>query len=269
MATGIGYQYVRAVKTTDAYFYVNDLRVFGTAPRVTNVALGKTATASSAFDGTTPASNAVNGSVSTAWSPAAPATDPRPWVQVDLGAKYQLSWVEFVTRQNVDQPPTRQDFEVRASNDPTFATYAVLGSQGSTPVPHASTWSASTSDPGAYRYIRLTKTADAYFYVAELRVYGALADPANLAAGKPTSASTVYDSTSGHANVADTLIATGGRRSRWQPIPDRGCRSTSEGRTVSVRSNSSPAKAIPTTRSRGRTSRSGPRTIRRLRPTRC
>ena len=166
------YRYIRATKS--GYFFIAELRVFGTVATPTNVALNKPATASSVYAADCGAGKANNGSIDAAdscggWSPT--GSDANPWLQVDLGVAYRITSLELVTRQNCcDNAATRQDFEVRGSNDPTFATYSILGSQGSTPLPYQATWAATVSDTNSYRYIRATKVG--YFFIAELRVFG-------------------------------------------------------------------------------------------------
>ena len=62
-------------------------------PPVTNLALGKAATASSVENASYPASNAVDASTTTRWSSA--FSDPQ-WVQVDLGQTYTVSRVRLL-----------------------------------------------------------------------------------------------------------------------------------------------------------------------------
>jgi len=63
----------------------------------TNVSLGKTASQSSSYDGTTPASEAVDGSISSSsWQCS--AAEIQPWWQVDLGSNYQVSSIELTHR---------------------------------------------------------------------------------------------------------------------------------------------------------------------------
>lgn len=160
----------------------------------TNLALNKAASASSQYNSDCNAAKANNGSSDVSdncggWSPT--GSDPNPWWQVDLGSAYRISTLELVTRQNCcDNPPTRQDFELRASNDPSFATSALLGSQSSTALPFGATWSASVNDTTAYRYVRASKAG--YFFIAELRVFGAVATPTNVALNKTALASSEY-----------------------------------------------------------------------------
>ncbi|HHV99472.1 MAG TPA: hypothetical protein GXX36_07840, partial [Clostridiaceae bacterium] len=71
-----------------------------------------------------------------------------------------------------DQITTRRNFEVRASNDPNFATYTVLASQGSTAFPDDTTWTANVTDTNQYRYIRFYKTVNEYMFICEFKVWG-------------------------------------------------------------------------------------------------
>jgi hypothetical protein len=168
------YRYIRVAKTVAEYFFITEFRVFGTTlPAGSNVALNQPASASTTLSASYPASAANDGSLNTSnfggWSPT--ASDPAAWWQVDLGSAYRLTSLELVTRQGIDQSDTRRNFEIRASNDPTFATYTVLASQGSTTLPYQSTFSANVSDTNSYRYIRVAKTVAEYFFITEFRAF--------------------------------------------------------------------------------------------------
>jgi Chitobiase/beta-hexosaminidase C-terminal domain/F5/8 type C domain/Protein of unknown function (DUF1565) len=104
------------------------------------------------------------------WSPN--VGDARPWVQVDLGAAKRIRFIEFFTRQSVDQPDSRRNFEIRASNDPTFATYAVLYTQGATTLAHQAVVEQEIVNANTFRYVRATKTIDEGFFVNELKIRG-------------------------------------------------------------------------------------------------
>jgi hypothetical protein len=104
------------------------------------------------------------------WSPA--AGDARPWLQVDLGAPARIRFLELYTRAAIDSSETRRNFEVRASNDPTFSSYVVLASQGGTPLPHQGVFEAEVTNAAKYRYVRVAKTVDEGFFITELRVLG-------------------------------------------------------------------------------------------------
>ncbi|GGD93785.1 discoidin domain-containing protein [Paenibacillus nasutitermitis] len=142
----------------------------GNAP--TELAQGKTATASTSNPGYGPGT-AVDGNNSTGWAPAGTTGTPNHWWQVDLGASRTIKQVNVVTRQDVDQPSTRKNFEVRASNDPNFGTYAVMATQSSSVLPYKSTWITPVyNNASDYRYIRIVKTYNEYFFISELQVFG-------------------------------------------------------------------------------------------------
>ena len=105
-------------------------------------------------------------------------------------------------------------------NDSTFASYTVLGSQGSTSFPYKGTWKLKVGDTGSYRYIRIVKTVNDYLFVSEFKVS---VNPENVAAGKTATASTEYSASfaAGKANDGDT--ATGwspasGDTNRWWQV---------------------------------------------------
>ncbi|WP_167859662.1 discoidin domain-containing protein [Paenibacillus cymbidii] len=141
------------------------------AGRVANVALNKSASASSSYDATYTPGKAVDGSTDEAgWSPDGAAGTYPSW-KVDLGASYRIKKVEIVPRLGtINNMTTRRNFEVRASNNSDMSGYVVLSCYGS-PFPHWSTWSAIVTNVNAYRYIQLVKTAPEYFYLNEVRIY--------------------------------------------------------------------------------------------------
>ncbi len=175
-----------------------------------NVALSKTASATSTYNSSYDATKANDGSTSTGWSPT--GTDTLPSWQVDLGRTYTLSQIQLVTRQDMDQSATRQNFAVWASNDATFATHVVLGSQGSSPLAYQATWTQNVTDSTGYRYVRATKTANEYFFITELRVFGQIPVDANVAVGKTAAASSTYSTDYSAAKANDGSNATG-----WSP----------------------------------------------------
>lgn len=143
-------------------------RSVGTTPA--NVALGKTATATSVFSSTHVAARANDNSATTLWASA--TNDTAPAWRVDLAGSYQIHRVEILFRQDSDQPAARRNFEIQASNDPSFATYQVIGSQGSTTLMHAATFAADVGNATGFAHIRLRKTDGGQFSFAEARVYG-------------------------------------------------------------------------------------------------
>ncbi|MFF0078956.1 discoidin domain-containing protein [Streptomyces canus] len=154
-----------------------------------NLAYNKPASASSVFSPNTPASKAVDNDGTTGWSPT--GSDTSAWWQVDLGQAYQLGQFSLTTRQDLDQSSTRGNFEVRASNDPSFATYTVVGRQTST-LPLAATLTGDINVRQAFRFVRVAKTDGAYFFITDFSVQragGALED----STGTPnTNPSTYY-----------------------------------------------------------------------------
>ncbi|MCD9024876.1 discoidin domain-containing protein [Cohnella silvisoli] len=167
----MAYRYVRVAKTVNEYFTVGELQIMCDVnnPPLINRALSGTASASSFYGTGNEASKANDGLVGTLWSPT--GADASPRLQVDLGAAYYLKQISLVDRQDTtNYGQTRQNFEIRASNDPTFATYTVLGGLGATPYPFHGTWTTAVSDATAYRYVRAAKTVSEYFTIAELQI---------------------------------------------------------------------------------------------------
>ncbi|MBI3725581.1 discoidin domain-containing protein [bacterium] len=137
-----------------------------------NLALGKPTSASTIWSPSYDAAKATDGLVTTGWSPS--GTDGAPWIQVDLGAPALIEKIELVTRQELDQPATRHNFAIWASNDADMSkSHVVLATQDSSTLPFKSTFSATIMRSTAYRYVAAVKTTSEYFYVTELRVKGA------------------------------------------------------------------------------------------------
>ncbi|MDB4927528.1 MAG: xlnA 7, partial [Myxococcaceae bacterium] len=134
-------------------------------------AAGRAARASSTYDSGHAAANAADGDMRTGWSPG--GTDASPWWQVDLGASADVRGVEVVTRWELDQAVTRQNFAVWLSDDPDFATHAVFGAYGTPALAHRAIWShrlPAAAPANRYRYVRVVKTAAEYFYLGDVRV---------------------------------------------------------------------------------------------------
>jgi len=134
-----------------------------------DLAHGKLTTSSSGAGKSTYYSSmaAVDGSKKTGWSPG--GVGPF-WWQVDLGEAYEIDRVEIDDREEVDNAITRQNFEIRASNDPTFETYTVLGVQGSNPYPHKGTGVYYVENDEKFRYVRVAKSDTSYLFLTEVRV---------------------------------------------------------------------------------------------------
>ncbi|RYD19459.1 MAG: DUF642 domain-containing protein [Verrucomicrobiaceae bacterium] len=143
-------------------------RSSGTTPA--NVALNRTAVATSVFSSSHVAARGNDNNATTLWASA--TNDSAPAWRVDLAGNYQIHRVEIHFRQDSDQPAARRNFEIQGSNDPSFSSYQVLGSQGSTTLMHAATFGADVTNATAFSHIRMRKTDGGQFSFAEARVYG-------------------------------------------------------------------------------------------------
>ena len=142
-------------------------------PVLPNLALKQPATASSFYDPGSKPETANDGVINNSWYAgwSAGGDDSSPWWQVDLGEAKQLHAIELTPRHVFNQPGTRTNFEIRISNDPTFASYTVVHTQGSTPLRFDSTLKADVSDSNPYRYVRVAKTKSEYFCIGEVKVF--------------------------------------------------------------------------------------------------
>jgi F5/8 type C domain len=142
-------------------------------PVLPNLALNKPATASSSYASVTLPETANDGVINNSWFAgwSASVEDTSPWWQVDLGELKKISMIELTPRHVFDQPVTRKNFEIRVSNDPTFATYTVVYTQGNTPLRFDSTLKADVVDSNSYRYVRVAKTQPEYFCIGEVKVF--------------------------------------------------------------------------------------------------
>ncbi|GHE13351.1 RICIN domain-containing protein [Streptomyces alanosinicus] len=146
-------------------------------PAKSNLAYNKPTSSSSVSGSAWGAAKVNDNDSATGWSPT--GSDTSAWWQVDLGQAYRLGQFSLTTRQDLDQPETRGDFEVRASNDPSFGTYTVLGRQGATTLPFTSTLTGDIDVRQKFRYVRVVKTDGGYFFIADFSVQqagGALED---------------------------------------------------------------------------------------------
>lgn len=198
-----------------------------------NLAYNKSASSSSVYDSGTPAANAVDNNNSTGWSPT--GSDSSAWWQVDLGQAYQLGQFSLTTRQNLDQSETRGNFEIRASNDPSFGNYTVLGRQTDT-LPLAATLTSNVDVRQQFRYVRVAKTDAAYFYITDFSVQradGALEDATGTPTINPSTFYTIKNVNSGQMmdvygwSTADggSVVqwpSTGGANQQWTIVPVTG-----------------------------------------------
>ena len=127
-------------------------------------------TASSAYDPGHAATAANNGNSYGGWASA--GGDSLPWWQVDLGTAVAIDCVEVVSRWAIDDPLARRNYEVRASADPSFATYTVIGSVDRVGIPHQAIYAATVAPAVAARYVRIAKTVAESFFIGQVRVHG-------------------------------------------------------------------------------------------------
>ncbi len=132
----------------------------------TNVALGKTATASSVDNASRPASLAVDGNINTRWSSAYSAPQ---WIQIDLGAVYDISQV--VLRWETAYGSA---YEIQTSNN--ASTWTTIYTE---PVGNLAGGVHTLDITGQGQYIRMYGTVRGTqwgFSLWEFEVYGVLAD---------------------------------------------------------------------------------------------
>lgn len=172
------YRYLRIKKTVSEAFSLAEFRAWSSIEnRYCNVAVDASTYASTQISNQFSVNNANDGNSESGWSPASVSDDPNPWWQVDLGAAYQISTIELVTRQDLDQPETRANITIWVSNDCDFANYFEVGYQPDTPLPYQSVWTITVNQFYPFRFIRVSKTISQYLFVSELRVWHDSAQP--------------------------------------------------------------------------------------------
>lgn len=198
-----------------------------------NLAYNKPASSSSVNGSAWGAAKANDNDGATGWSPT--GSDTSAWWQVDLGQAYQLGQFSLTTRQDLDQSETRGHFEIRASNDPSFATYTVVGRQTDT-LPLASTLTGNIDVRQKFRYVRVAKTDGAYFFIADFSVQqagGALEDATGTPNVNPSTYYTIKNVNSGQlmdvyqnstADGASVIQwpSNGGANQQWNIVPVSG-----------------------------------------------
>lgn len=188
----------------NASFYIDN--VYYTTGNIVvptqNLALNKSATASTLENAGTAAGNAVDGDVNTRWSSA--FADPQ-WISVDLGADYSINRVKLTW-----EAALAKDYLVQISNDQSNWTTL------KTVTGNAATVNDYSGLSGHGRFLRIYGTARGTVYgysIMEVEAYGSLftSGPAqNLALNKTATASTAE-------NVATTAAAAvdGDAGTRW------------------------------------------------------
>ncbi|MCP5543225.1 MAG: discoidin domain-containing protein [Akkermansiaceae bacterium] len=169
LKTGSG-TYAFAVRARNTLGFSAWSDIVETTP--SDVAHLKSASASSTLSTETPPENANDGADHTHWVSEDGVTDPSANWTVDLGDPHHIQEFRLIARQDSDVPEHRREFEVRASNDPGFSTYEVIGAQGSSPLAHASVYQVEVSDEVPYRYIRVAKTEEQGMSMALVEVMG-------------------------------------------------------------------------------------------------
>jgi hypothetical protein len=172
------------------------------AATATLLSQGQPATASSIQSSSYPASNAVDGNLSTRWSSA--FSNPQ-WLQVDLGASASVSKVVLYW-----EAAYGKAFQIQTSPDGTNWTtiYSTTAGTGGT---------QTLNITGTGRYVRMygTQRATGYGYsLWEFQVYGTIAGggcgTANVALNQPTTASSVQS-----ASYPPSAATDGNLSTRW------------------------------------------------------
>ena len=167
----------------------------------TNIAQGKTTTASSLENATFPASNATDGNLGTRWSSA--FSDPQ-WIQIDLGQSYNISHVTLTW-----EAAYARSYQIQTS--PNGTTWTNIFS--------TTTGDGGTDDlavTGTGRYIRMNGTARATPYGYSLFEFAVQGTPGGggtatlLSQGHPATASSLENATFPASNAVDGNTGT-----RW------------------------------------------------------
>lgn len=202
-ASGITLKIAGSVGSADGAIFVDELSVpiagkaltinksYSKTREDVNVALNKTIIASNTgcpTTGTYAASKLVDGGTTTGFVcppdaynqdkinlPSGAQADPstssaNDWYMIDLGRRYAVS--EVIVHPVADKPAANYwGFVIEASNDETFANCVPLGEvKANDTTVDGATAVAFNGDGGAYRYIRLRKTAASYHIYSEIEV---------------------------------------------------------------------------------------------------
>lgn len=175
----------------------------------TNLALRQRAFSSTRWSSAYDASLAIDGDIASGW--AAAAGDPSPWLELDLGAPVVLRRIRIVTRQDLDQPMTRQNFQIWTSDQEDMSRgHSVLATVGATPLPFKGSFLVEVADPAPHRFVAIAKTDGAHFFLSEARVFGtrALVTGGDVSAARAALRNTARTGVVGHAvNDALDLLA--------------------------------------------------------------
>jgi len=196
-------RYVRVQLSGTDILSLSEVQVFGvSAPLLSDLALGKTATQSSNFPGapTAGASSANDGNTDGNFydgSVTATNLEPTPWWQVDLGASSTIG--SIVVWNRTDCCSSRlSDYWVFVSDTPFLPTDtpATLQSRAGTFARHQTgvpSPSSLIAPVGQGRYVRVQLSDAGYLSLAEVQVFGVPvpANP-NLALGKSATQSSTF-----------------------------------------------------------------------------
>ena len=186
-------------------------------PAPTNIALGKTASQSTTFNGGIVASRSVDGNTSGVWANNALSStlsESHPWWQVDLGSNYFIQSVKLWNRTDCcsdrlsnfyifvsDAPFSSNDLNTTL-NQSTVSHYYYSGAAGT---------SAEISINHSGRYVRIQLSGTNFLTIAEVQVFSTgstttptitpsptytltpTLTPMNVALGKSASQSTTFD----------------------------------------------------------------------------
>lgn len=170
------------------------------APPVTtnNLALGKTATASSIWNATYAASNAIDGTTATRWSAASGQTNNQ-WLQIDLGTA--TTFCTVVIKET--SYPRVTGFKVQSSTDGTtftdLATGTTIGANMTV-----------TFNSVSARYVRLyITTASAVPTINEFEVYGSGFNPFPMGWSDSDIGAVGIDGTASYDGTTYTITGSG------------------------------------------------------------
>jgi GH25 family lysozyme M1 (1,4-beta-N-acetylmuramidase) len=136
-----------------------------------NVALGQPAGAKSVYSRSYPATNAVDGSISTIF--ASYVGGGNQWWEVPLARQYTLSEAQVVFRSDgYNYPTERENFQIWVSNSADMSiSKTVACTVGATPVSYAGTYTCSLPS-GPWQYVAVVKSDLNELVFAEVRIFG-------------------------------------------------------------------------------------------------
>ena len=166
----------------------------------TNIARGKTATASSAESAAFPASNATDGDITTRWSSG--FSDPQ-WLQVDLGQATPISHVTLTW-----EAACAKAYQLQTSNDGTNWTTVATNNTGTSGI-HDYATNATARYVRVYATSRASQWGDSLY---EIAVFSSSSQPGDtlLSQGRTATASSVENTSFAAANAVD-----GNPGTRW------------------------------------------------------